>query len=183
MKRSTTTLVLCFLGLSVCGKASKPAPDDEPRESGRAAPKQHDRETTARQRPPQQESSVISPASALEHFEHELDTAAESLTPFTDGTRDPRSETDTVRSIYEKLYPLDEFLTRYLTDHRDEVSDETRQAIGRAMASVTSLELVLMKPEDPTQPHLLEDFISNTLGALEEIRPILAELEAPADSP
>ncbi|MCA9706189.1 MAG: hypothetical protein KDK70_10100, partial [Myxococcales bacterium] len=125
MKRSRETIVLCLLSLSVCGKASTPTPDEKrskqakraverPRAVERAAPKVDVPKEVEPQPPRDQE---LEASSALEYFQEDLDAASEQLAPFADGTEDPHAHLDTVKEIYESLYPLDSFVTNHIREH------------------------------------------------------------------
>ena len=186
MQCSRKTTVLCLLGLTVCGRAStSPTPDkgradhtiEQPRRAEHPAPKDSGPKPARKWSPPSQEPKIAS--SALEYFEDDLDDTVEELTPFANGTKDPDTHIDTLKKTYEKLYPLDEFFAYYSADHRDEIPEGTREAIQKFRASVGGLSTMLLMPEESKTPQTLENFINHTLDNIEDIRPVLRELEAP----
>lgn len=110
---------------------------------------------------------------------------AETLSAFVDGTKDPHEHVEALKENYEKLHPLDEFLAHHLRDHRDEMPEGTRKAIQKMQAHTSGLAFVLLaeQSEGAENPARLENFISHTMDAIENIRPVLRDLEAPGGSP
>ena len=188
MQRLRTTTVLCLLGLSVCGKAStssspkeghRPRTIEKPQRT-EVVPS-HDRASKSVEEQIEVKQEHSSASSALEYFQDDLDTTSEQLAPFAEGAKDPYSHVESLKETYRRLHPLDGYLAYYLKEHRDELSEDTREAIRKIRVSASALDTILLA-ENSTDQEMLDNFIHNTLSSIEEIKPILQELEPPDDS-